>query len=652
MVLTLRWMPDIAWQGVNWQILELNRRCVWGLIRLPRDGRGPTGEVQINTALAEVLGCIDHEWKVYGEPKGMAKGNQQPDILIESHTTNPVIIEAEIDPAVTVEPEARERLGLKLKGGGVVSTSIALKHPEFLTNLSTVELRSKIAETNDFQYAVYNPDRYPPNGWIKGGVMDIAIAARLSSAPTKQVNQYVTLLTDCMEKIARIINGFSQRVKDDIAKLLNQPSKEQTWKMAGLVMSNAMVFYDMIWDKIELEDGRHCKSLANLKNVGGSISQDELINAWETVLAYNYNPIFDVAKDVLLSPNAEGAGKIIKELYKITSQMQSTQMARSADMYGMLFQRVISDRASLASYYTRPESAALLSTLAVPHYSNPIYKNENIQKYRIADFACGTGLLLLSVYRQIMNNYEFGNVGNSSKLASSKLHRIMMEECITGLDVMPIATHLTVSALAMMFPSEVFETTGIKTMPIGHQKDRDYAKYQTAPSVNPSALKRTRLKKAGMRRTRKKKIIKQYRLGSLDLIQNEGQTTFSKEGKELRGTKEKFGEPWSISRSHYNIQDGSCDLIIMNPPFVRATNHAGKHSDSTVPAWAALHASDEDQLEMGKLSTKKFAGTCAHGNAGLASHFIAVSNKKVAGGGGNRSSRSCNNLVRRRMGSS
>ena len=199
-----------------------------------------------------------------------------------------------------------------------------------------------------------------------------------------------------------------------------------------------------------------------------------------------------------------------------------------------------------------------------------LWNDENILKYRVADFACGTGILLTSIYKKIISNYEIN--GGNMKI----MHTRMMENCIHGLDVLPIATHLTVSALASIFPTRIFTKTKIHTMPIGIQLKGE----------------------------------KDYRLGSLDLIDDTNKST-----------------------THHGIHDASCDLIVMNPPFVRPTNHVGTHQGDAVPAYAAFNTTIEDQKEMGKLASKKFQGTCANGNAGLASNFVAICDKKIAKNG-------------------
>ena len=71
----------------------------------------------------------------------------------------------------------------------------------------------------------------------------------------------------------------------------------------------------------------------------------------------------------------------------------------------------------------------------------------------------------------------------------------------------------------------------------------------------------------------------------------------------------------------------------MNPPFTRATNHEGAHADVTNPAFAAFDATPADQTAMGNRINTMGRGTCYHGNAGIASAFAALAQKKLRPGG-------------------
>ena len=128
------------------------------------------------------------------------------------------------------------------------------------------------------------------------------------------------------------------------------------------------------------------------------------------------------------------------------------ETVRQNDVAGSVFQKLITDRQTLATYYTRPESTTLAAYLAVPDgldWANP----ETLKNYCIADYACGTGGLVLAAYqraRELHRSYG----GNPDSL-----HGYMMENSLTACDVMPAAVHLTSSMLSAVAPRERFKET-------------------------------------------------------------------------------------------------------------------------------------------------------------------------------------------------
>ena len=81
------------------------------------------------------------------------------------------------------------------------------------------------------------------------------------------------------------------------------------------------------------------------------------------------------------------------------------------------------------------------------------------------------------------------------------------------------------------------------------------------------------------------------------------------------------------------IPDDYYDLVIMNPPFTRNTGQEGAHVGVFNPAFAAFEASDSDQRDMGRRMSLLTKGTCHHGNAGIASAFAALGDRKLKPGG-------------------
>ena len=82
-----------------------------------------------------------------------------------------------------------------------------------------------------------------------------------------------------------------------------------------------------------------------------------------------------------------------------------------------------------------------------------------------------------------------------------------------------------------------------------------------------------------------------------------------------------------------DVLDKSFDLVIMNPPFTRATNHEGSHADVVNPAFAAFNANKADMDDMGKRLNQLGRNSSYHGNAGIASAFTALAQRKLKPGG-------------------
>src|SRR5437660_11347587 len=79
-----------------------------------------TTEHTINDALAELLRGTRRAWRDSdidsSENTGQLKGsNARPDILVVEPNVSPVVIETEVVPAITLDAEAVDRLGIQLQ---------------------------------------------------------------------------------------------------------------------------------------------------------------------------------------------------------------------------------------------------------------------------------------------------------------------------------------------------------------------------------------------------------------------------------------------------------------------------------------------------------------------------------------------------------
>ena len=264
--------------------------------------------------------------------------------------------------------------------------------------------------------------------------------------------------------------------------------------------------------------------------------------------------------------------------------VEATGANQAHDLTGRIFQELIADRKYLATFYTLPASAALLARLAVamlcpePAEGMDVDWSDSkaIADLRIGDFACGTGALLSAVYEQIATRHE--RAGGDLEA----LHPVMMEEVLYGCDVMPSAIHITGSTLSGAQPTVGFGKTRLYNLAYGRQEDGS------------------------------------VRIGSLELLQSSSALTLFNTSDPAMRTGS-IGEE-TAAQVIADIPDESFDLVIMNPPFTRATNHEGAHADVTNPAFAAFGAIKADQTAMGRRINQFGKGTCYHGNAGIASH--------------------------------
>ena len=539
-----------------------------------------TGEIELNVEMAEVLDGMRRRWHVKGQRVGRVfESKDQPDILVMEEGAKTVIIENEYVPAATLEEDVRKKTMETMTSGEKIESVIGVRVPNRLKKFTYQALRNKLKEANDLEYVIYNPSRFPQQGWMRGGLRDVAVAAQMLSIPQKRVDECVDLMLFATNKIADLIGKPNHEMdkrdlgtQKKIAFRLFQSESEQTWKMTGLLLSNAFVFHS------HLSGNWGIKTLMELRSEG-VIPLVKLIETWEKILKHNYHAIFEIARDVLTYCKEETAQQIIEILVETTCQIISRALARSTDMYGSLLQRMIKDRKLLASFYTLSESAALLASMVVPVHTSQIYTNkESMLSYKVADFACGTGTLLTSVYRSLGINYEYG--GKSME----NIHASMVENSIYGIDVLPIAAHLTVSALASVFPRIKFEGTRIGTIKLGEKGGKLY-------------------------------------LGSLDLIMNA--TTFDEMGTYITGSGEEKLQNMKITNSSF-------DLITMNPPFTGNTREGGREGRAM---FASFGIPSDVQKAMKSLEKKRFADTCSDGAAGEATNFIAIADKKLKPGG-------------------
>ena len=550
-------------------------------------------EPSANTTLGNILQGMLGKATVRSENTQVIAGHAgyHPDILVTSPGRSPVVIEAEYDPAQSVEREARDRLNLHVIGQTrPIEAAVALRYPEAVGDAH--DLSAAIADAT-LRYCVFTAEgsdtvRFPRSGWLDGSVTDVADLVRLVSVPQNAVDQAATFLEQGIDDTANILeemNILSPGINVSVAELLGMDNVPQTRRMACAIVANAMIFHDRI-------AGMHDDIDALNMVCGDSVPdpQGTTLSAWTAILKINYWPIFAIGRDILSQLPAEFAVRILRRLRQTAASVNGTGVNNAHDLTGRVFQRLISDRKYLATFYTLPASAALLARLAVAKMEDVDWADPAaIGKLRVGDFACGTGALLSAVYEQIAARHE------SAGGDAAAIHPAMMEEVLYGCDVMPSAIHITGSTLAGIQPDVMYGRSRLYTMPYGRQDDGT------------------------------------VKIGSLELLQSSNvMTLFNTSDPALRTGS--AGEE-TATQVNAEIPDGTFDLVIMNPPFTRNTTREGATADAVAAAFAAFDASEADQREMAKRMGELRPGTSYHGNAGIASAFAGLAHRKLRPGG-------------------
>ncbi len=544
-------------------------------------------ETNLNSALADILQEMAPKSVMKAENTDVLRDKaRRPDILIAASGRSPVIIEAEYEPARTVEEDAMQRLGARPEGQNrPVEAVVALIYPETLKTADSVkaELRQAALKYCFFQEDARLSIRFPETGWLEGTAEDLSDMVRMISVPQKEVDRAAEALESGIETAAVVMDEDAQtrpEISKETARLLSMSNVPQTRRMACAILANALTFHERI---ASMQDG-----IRPLELVCGALNpQSAMLEMWKQILDINYYPIFAIAKDILTRLPSDLAKNL---LFALRRAAQGAHMTNAHELTGRVFQRLISDRKYLATFYTRPYSAALLARLAVGKLRGVEWKfRESIERLKIADFACGTGALLSAVYDRIAALHERagGTLDN--------LHPVMMEKVLHGADVMPSAVHITSATLSGARPDIDYGDSRVYTMPYGRQADNT------------------------------------VKLGSLELLTNSSVDTLfntTDPGKSAG----RHGEE-TAARINVEMKDESFDLVIMNPPFTTSTNHAGAHANVINPAFAAFNATAEDMNDMRDKMKEMCKATCYHGSAGMGSAFAALGDQKLKPGG-------------------
>ena len=575
---------------------------------LPTTSSSPAGlmhEQTFNEALAAALRARRKAWRddqrfVIAERQQVFDdaGRERPDILVTPPDIYPVVIEAEWDePAFG---DARRKLGKQVSGTPFpVRSAIAIGAPSEIRRWSNDRLQEQLARPDGLQlrYAILSTNVegneaevslseadvsvWPAVGYVTGTVDDLAAMCEYAAAPAALVAQTASQVATAIRSLADYLyRSMPPGVAGAIAGSLGQRQEMQGLRMACCIWLTSLRLHNMLAAGSASLSAAGLSSTTQLQAEGwGVITLNDLRTEWDKILSVNYGSIFNTARNALDSriPDVVGSDAISR-LVGIAERITSLRLGNRVDFAGELFPLLLDDREETAAHYTLPETAELLARLAVSRLElNDWSDAAATANLRIADLACGTGTLLRAAYRHIRRRHE--DAGGTAE----DLHRVMMEQSVTGLDINSLASHMTAAGLS---------TTEIAT------------EYHTARIAAVAVLGGN--------------------TGSLELLESDQITDVT--GQLARTATANLEQPTVIPVPHH-----SQDLVIQNPPYSRA--RGDRRMFDVTGVTEKQRQRSVKRLGHIRNNLRNAGDEMTDGQAGLGADFSALAGKKLKPGG-------------------
>ena len=220
--------------------------------------------------------------------------------------------------------------------------------------------------------------------------------------------------------------------------------------------------------------GRNVGRLAAI--AGSGTPAEDLLLAWQRILDTDYRPVFGLARDILLhltrhTRRTTGLDQAVRGIAHDAGDIAETYTDMGMDYAGELFNQVMGNQAADGAYFTRPAPAVLMAELVASLLGDEVdwTKQQTWRQATAFDPACGSGTLLVSLAAAFKRRaYQQG----ADERTLARMHRYLVEEGLTGLDINPVSLQLAGAQLTLGDTRISYRNMGLSRMPYGLDAER------------------------------------------------------------------------------------------------------------------------------------------------------------------------------------
>lgn len=251
------------------------------------------------------------------------------------------------------------------------------------------------------------------------------------------------ILDSAMAVIGRF--DIYKSLLEDVSGITENEAKLYIADIAAYILANQLLFYHVLSEKLGYD---------RLPDVNPIHPPDDLLSVLDKLfekVRSEYSRIFGLDLFPLLMQAQD-----LRILYSIARLVSKFKALRPQhireDLFGRLYHETIppETRKNLGAFYTKPEAAKLLATLAVDKWDS-----------KVLDPACGSGTLLVESYHR--------KAQLAPPMNKDELHKKFTMEDIYGIDVMHFAAHMTTTNLSsqnirVRVEPNVFSRDGVEAL--------------------------------------------------------------------------------------------------------------------------------------------------------------------------------------------